>query len=233
MAIENSCVFTTAEHFSFFLYELYISVVHKLGCLQAHKWKGKKDIKANFGCGSHPKDGFLNVDFCRSADLRIDLRQPIPLPSKSCSLIFSEHFLEHLAYPEETGQFIRDCYRILQPGGEIILSVPDTEWPLQDYVRKETAYLDACEQHHWHPGDCSTFMEHINYHFRQRWNQRSGSDFQCHRFAYDFETLEKILMDNGFNEIVRKDTSPFGSEHRNVGSLIVHAFRPSSATSGS
>jgi hypothetical protein len=36
----------------------------------------------------------------------------------------------------------------------------------------------------WHPAWCQTRLEHLNYHFRQ--------DTQ-HRFAYDYETLERVL----------------------------------------
>jgi len=216
----------TAEHFIYFIYEIYISVIHKIGCLRARKFLTHTDLKVNFGCGSFLKKGFLNIDFSSTADLRLDLRQPLPLASKSCKLVFTEHFIEHLKYPEEAEQFINECFRILQPGGEILLTVPDTAWPLQEYGLNKKAYLEAAAQHQWHPEGCITFIEHINYHFRHRWYYQDESNFARHRFAYDFETMKKLLMNAGFNEVNNRDFWPeLDSEHRRAGSLFVKAIK--------
>jgi hypothetical protein len=48
-----------------------------------------------------------------------------------------------------------------------------------------------------------------------------------HRFAYDEETLSKVLGLAGFNEIKRDDFDPeLDSEHRRVGSLFISARKP-------
>ena len=114
----------SAEHFIYFIFEIYVSMIHKIGVLKANKFLTMKDLKVNFGCGSSLKEGFLNIDFSSAADFRLDLRRPLPLATKSCELVFTEHFIEHLNYPEEAEQFIKECFRILKPGGEMLLSVP-------------------------------------------------------------------------------------------------------------
>jgi predicted SAM-dependent methyltransferase len=217
----------TAEHFTYFLYEIYVSCIHRVGCLKARKYKAQKELKINFGSGSVLKEDYLNIDFSAEADLRLDLRRPLPLSTNSCEQIFTEHFIEHLKYPEEAEQFITECHRILQPGGVIVLSVPDTEWPLQDYGLNKRDYLRAAEQEQWHPESCNTFIEHINYHFRQRWSNSDESNFARHRFAYDFETMEKLLTSSGFDTVSRRNYwSELDSEHRRVGSLFVKAEKP-------
>src|SRR5256885_15595045 len=58
-------------------------------------------IKLNLGSGLRPRhvDGWVNVDVNSDADLQLDLREPLPFPDESVSEIYTEHFLEHLSYP--------------------------------------------------------------------------------------------------------------------------------------
>ncbi len=216
-----------AEHVECFFVECRVAAVHGIGRMRSRKYRGRAGLRLNLGCGPKLKDGYLNLDFHPKADLRLDLRRRIPLPDDSCHEIFSEHFLEHLEYPEEVDGHLRDCRRLLAPGGTIKLSVPDTEWPLGEYGNPDGSYLAACAREHWHPEDCTTVLEHLNYHFRQRWTGTSRMDFQCHRFAYDFETIEQALIRGGFTEVRRREFEPgLDGEHRSPGSLLVAATKP-------
>jgi len=216
-----------AEHFIYLIFEIYVSIIHKIGVFRARKFIEDKHLKINFGCGYSLKEGFLNIDFSGAADLRLDLRHHLPLATKSCALVFTEHFIEHLNYPEEAEQFIKECFRILEPGGEMLLSVPDTAWPLQEYGLNKKTYLEAANQHNWHPEGCVTFIEHINYHFRHRWYYQDESNFARHRYAYDFETMKKLLVNAGFNGVsTREFRHELDSRHRKEGSLFVKANKP-------
>lgn len=216
-----------AEHFEHMLHETYVALIHKIGEFKCSRYSGQKGLKVNFGCGANLKRNFLNIDFSPMADLRLDLRRLIPLSDESCSFIFSEHFVEHLTYPEGVERFFSECLRILEPGGAISISVPDTEWPIMEYAQNKKDYLEACKTNSWHPDQCTTFMEHINYHFRQRWSSRSYSDFENHRFAYDFETMSKKLSEQGFTNIQKREYDEhIDSPHRKVGSLFIKANKP-------
>lgn len=218
-----------AEHVESFFVESRVALVHGLGRVRAGRFRGRSGLRLNLGSGARLKDGYLNVDYHPKAELRLDLRRPIPLTDGSCEEIFSEHFLEHLEYPEEASAHLQDCRRLLAPGGVIKLSVPDTEWPLGEYGTADGEYLAACEREGWHPDGCTTWLEHLNYHFRQRWAGTSSTDFQCHRFAYDFETLEKLLVRNGFTDVRRREFEPgLDGAHRSPGSVLVRATRPPS-----
>ena len=159
------------------------------------------------------------MDLYPGGDVTLVLRLGLPFESDCCDLIFSEHFFEHVDYPEPITRLITDCLRVLRPGGELRFSVPDTSWPLVDYAAgAEAPYFTACLVHGWHPSRCRTRLEHINYHFRQ--------DGQ-HRFCYDFETAEKLLQRVGFVGVSRRTFEPsLDARHREVDSLFMSALKP-------
>ena len=202
-----------------FLTERTIAAYHRRGLRQIRRDGLSRPAKLNLGCGPSRKDGFLNVDLFPGGDMTLDIRRGLPFDSDCCDLIFSEHCFEHFDYPEAITQLFRECLRVLSRGGALRFSVPDTEWPLTDYRDGPNApYFKACEKYGWHPADCTTRLEHINYHFRQ------GTE---HRYAYDFETAEKVLETAGFVGIQQSAFDPsLDSEHRKVGSLFVVARKP-------
>lgn len=208
--------------------ESRVALVHHKSAKRCLKDQARKSgLKINLGSGVHTKKGFLNLDYSERADYRLDLRRKIPLGDKSCALIFSEHFVEHLSYPEGVGFLFADCFRILDAGGVIALSVPDTDWPLATYGKTDNEWIEASKKHSWHAAECTTYMEHLNFHFRQRWVGRSYGHFENHRFAWDFETMEKKLREAGFQDIrLRKFDPEMDSDHRKLGSLLVEARKP-------
>jgi predicted SAM-dependent methyltransferase len=216
-----------AQYLEGFWIETRVALVHRAGRRKMRRLYGDaRDLKVNFGCGTAIKPGFLNLDYSPQAAVRLDLRRPIPLPDGSCAVAYSEHFVEHLLYPEGAEQFFAEAFRVLAPGGCFSVSVPDTAWPLREYALGGTEYLAACERHRWHPAEFTTFVEHLNFHFRQRPRGSPLFDFEAHRFAWDFETMEKRLRAAGFSEIRRREFDPgLDSEHRRVGSLFVEAIK--------
>jgi predicted SAM-dependent methyltransferase len=75
-------------------------------------------VKLQFGCGGNRLEGWQNYDS------EIDIAKP-PLPFRDAyaDFIFAEHVLEHVPL-QEAIRFLRDCHRILKPGGTIRLAVP-------------------------------------------------------------------------------------------------------------
>jgi predicted SAM-dependent methyltransferase len=201
-----------------FVTEAKISYYHRNGLALVRRRGLSRPAKLNLGAGDLCKEGFLNVDLFPGGDLTLDLRRGLPFESDSSDLIFSEHFFEHIDYPHAIEHLWRECLRVLKPGGTLSFSVPDTEWPLMDYQKGPDApYFRACEEFHWHP-DCTTRIEHINYHFRQ---------FGQHLFAYDEETARKTLERVGFTEIRKREyDASMDSERRRVGSLFMSARKP-------
>jgi hypothetical protein len=199
--------------------ELVILRLHRKGCRSARKYANAKSLKLNIGCGGNLKRDWVNIDLVSNVDLQLDMRETIPLPDGSAQMIYSEHFFEHLDYPSAAMHFLSESFRILEPQGIFSVGVPDTRWPLRDYVGNgDLGYVEAMEARRWHPDWCRTRMEHVNYHFRQ-----DGE----HRFAWDFETMEQALCDVGFVEIRQRKYLPErDTESRALGTLYVDAVRP-------
>jgi len=80
--------------------------------------------RLNLGCGQFPKKGFINIDINinAKADIICDLSKiPYPFKNNSFELIVAEHVMEHLENPFDV---MKEIWRILIPGGKIIIKVP-------------------------------------------------------------------------------------------------------------
>ena len=199
------------------LFETKLYFVHKKGVIQAHRFRGVNELKLQFGCGPNLKAGWVNIDLHKKADLKLDLRKPLPFAGGSCSLIYSEHFLEHLDYPEPVLSLLKECFRVLKPGGVFNVVVPDIGLVLRTYVQGGTEEYYAA-QRRWNPHTYRFQMEHVNYNFRQ-----DGE----HRFAYDFETLKALLQRGGFVDVRRREfDARLDSKERLVGSLYAVCVKP-------
>ena len=199
------------------LIELRTMRKHRLAVRKARKYRGQTGLKLNLGCGRNGKAGWINIDLTNKADLTLDLREPLPFDDDSCSMVYSEHFLEHLDYPEKVLFLLRECFRVLYAGGRISIGVPDTEWPLNEYSGQwQDGYFSKAKEL-WHPKWCETKVEHVNYHFRQ------GDE---HRFAYDCETLCHVLKKAGFVDTRRRTFElELDSPERELGTLYVSAVK--------
>lgn len=182
--------------------EYRISKMHQEGKRAARAYANDKNLKLHVGCGHTIKPGWVNVDLNRSADVSLDLREPLPFADGSCSMVYSEHFVEHLEYPAETTPFLRESFRVLQTDGIFSLGVPDMEWPIRAYAgdaafagwfKYVAGAYPASQQ-------LTTRAEFVNYSFRQ---------VTEHKFAWDFETMNKALSLVGFTEIKRRSFDPF------------------------
>lgn len=181
--------------------------------------------KLHIGSGFNIINGWLNGDLI-GGNIFLDARKKLPFKSGTFDFIFNDHFLEHLEYRNELSKFLKECIRILKPGGIIGIGVPDTEKILNAYVENDDAYFNLAKVL-WHPSWCKTKIEQINYHFRQ-----DGE----HKFAYDFETLKKVLLENGFIIIERREFNQsrfselnVSSDARKIGTLYIDAMKPNTS----
>lgn len=196
------------------------------------KFKGKTDLKVNVGCGGKPLSGWVNLDLVNTPGIICwDCRRPLPLDSGSVSIIFSEHFFEHLDHPDATSRFLSECLRCLKPGGVLRIIVPDAgkylrlyggAWePLMEIrslSRESGTYRDP-----WLRCYYATQMELVNAVFRQ------GTE---HRYSYDSETLSLVLRNAGFVNVVERSygcsaslEKPLDSYERRKESLYFEATK--------
>lgn len=199
--------------------EIEISLADRKGRRKARAYRQSTGLLLHLGCGKNYKEGWVNVDIGRhKIDVNLDLRRtPLPFPSSSCKMIYSEHVLEHFTYPEPATSILKECYRLLEPGGILNIVVPDGEMVVNAYVLGGSdEYYEAEER--FHPAWCHTKMEHLNYGFRQ------GTE---HHFYYDYETLARALDLAGFKNIQRRSFDPnIDTASRQIGSLYVVGEKP-------
>lgn len=85
----------------------------------------KKTIKIlNLGCGDSPIQDAINIDSHKTkhVDQVVDLIQyPWKWKSNSIDGIYTLHTLEHIKEPIP---FLKECHRILRPGGFLYIQVP-------------------------------------------------------------------------------------------------------------
>jgi len=199
--------------------EAVIQRKHLQSLRGVNKLRIQPPYKIHLGCGPNVKPGWVNIDlFSKEADLHLDLREPLPFPDSSAELIYSEHFLEHLAYPDEVNRLLRESLRVLQSGGVFSVGVPDTAWPMQSYVHASEEYFRFSYEQGFLPNWCNTRMHVINEHFR---------GFGGHKYSYDLETLVGVLQQAGFVQITERSFAPsLDSELRKIGTLYVDAYKP-------
>ncbi len=109
--------------------------------------------KLNFGCGHRYAKGWVNIDFHseRPEVLRVNLLQRFPFADASFDVVYSSHVLEH--FPRATTEgILRECHRVLKPGGIIRTVLPNLEFTCREYV-KILDEIDSSEtarrKHEW------------------------------------------------------------------------------------
>lgn len=94
---------------------------------------------ANLGCGARTHPDWINIDIVPQAPgvIAHDLSRGVPLQDASCDVVYHAHLLEHLRRPDAL-DFMRECLRVLKPGGVLRVATPDLE-------RMARLYLDALQ----------------------------------------------------------------------------------------
>lgn len=158
--------------------------------------------KIQIGGGGHILEDYLNIDIVPPADLIWDVRENIPLKTECSKHIFCEHFLEHIDYPISVKKFINECYRILSPGGQLIIGVPNSELIINNYLKKNYKFYKKMFKSWYSKRNClnhfNTYIDLLNYHFR---DQDDDQKYTPHLWAYDYEKLESLLKEANFLKI--------------------------------
>lgn len=144
-------------------------------------------VRLHLGCGSNVIRGWTNLDLEPGPGVvRHDLTRPLPFASGCAEFIFSEHFIEHIARPQAHA-LLRECHRVLRPGGILRLSTPDLRVLVAEYIKQRTTeWMDVG----WLPlSPCQMFNE--------------GMRLWGHQFVYDLDELAGLLFECGFREVVK------------------------------
>ena len=150
-----------------------------------------KDLFINFGCGPNTLPGWVNLDIARGENIDIvwDLRHGFPFADESCAALFGEHVIEHVP-KDDAEKLLRECYRVLQPGGVLRLSTPDAGRYLRSYAG-DGEFL----RHPAFPEPYETPLDRVNQMMRE---------YGQHLWAYDAESLLLALRKAGFAKAIEQ-----------------------------
>lgn len=143
--------------------------------------------KLNLGCGPKIMTGWDNLDLEPGpGGIVCDLTRGLPYPSNSVDYIFSEHFIEHLTR-DAALDLLRECMRVLKPGGAVRFATPDLATAVNDYrYARQDRWISVgfMEQ---------TPCQHLN----------AGMRSWGHQFLYDWVEFELLFRLAGFTAIQR------------------------------
>jgi len=178
-----------------FAYELHLAQIRLKNKIIPSKkrkinyYKDQNNLRLHWGCGSTRLDKWINVDGWKSpaTDFEYDLRETIPLSDNSVSYIFTEHVLEHVTL-EEGKLVLKEFYRILEKDGIARIVVPDLDLCCKAFLSKDTDWFAKVDDKFETAGMGfnSIFYNH------------------AHRYIYDFESLNQMLLDAGFKTIKKQ-----------------------------
>jgi predicted SAM-dependent methyltransferase len=184
-------------------FELHMARVRVASGSARRRFRGADNLLVNLGAGTMGKAGWINVDAFAFPGINCtyDMRHGLPFADGSVRGIFCEHFFEHIDYDEEAPVLLRECHRVLKPGGVVRLIVPDAGAYLRAYCEEGWESLTRIRP--LKPGRVDFYfgnhydskMEAVNVVFRQ------GTE---HKYAYDAETLLNLLRRCGFARVERQ-----------------------------
>lgn len=156
-------------------------------CFHALWPRNGHPIHLHLGCGTKYLPGFVNIDANprQKLDLWLDVRCGLPFATGSVDSIYSTHMFEHF-YPDELEKLLRECVRVLAPGGGVRLIVPSLRSAIVAYQQNRSDWFEDAFPRHFDSvgGRFSNFV---------------FCDGQ-HRTAFDFSHLDEVLRKAGFRE---------------------------------
>jgi SAM-dependent methyltransferase len=91
----------------------------------------------NVGCGAWYHPDWVNVDLKHSDShvVQHDIVKGLPFHGEQFDAVYHSHVLEHLS-PDEGVALMRECFRVLKPGGILRIVVPDLEQIARLYLQQ-------------------------------------------------------------------------------------------------
>lgn len=125
---------------SLFFWRLIGSVItnkYRLNWLQKHP----ANRILNLGGGGNCLSECLTADISPRADIYADLEKKLPFDDASFDAIFCEEAIEHIELDAAT-KLLKECWRILKPGGFLRITTPDLDW----FMHQAVDSVQACNE---------------------------------------------------------------------------------------
>ena len=151
--------------------------------------KSPNKIMVNLGSGHWKFPGWVNMDLDLDSrpDVCANLAAGLPLRDACVDFMHTEDFIDQLDL-EQAGCFLRECHRILKPGGVIRVLTPDVEQLARLYLHEPETLKALWRNNVGVPLRYGTAAEILNV----------GMRFAGHTFLYDAATFARLASDAGF-----------------------------------
>lgn len=216
-------------------------------------------LRLHLGCGSTVVPGWENIDKSPSVVLarvpalrrtlaaagvltadqanarfppgiiRADVRRGLAYGDGVASFVYSSHMIEHMARSQGL-QLVRECCRVLEPGGMLRLATPDLSAMVESYGQGWSRAGEPA---------ADAFMGGLG-HFVEQPGSRLGGVLRRlftapHQWLYDAESLTRLLEEGGFVDVAERDFRESALPdidllEERLGSLFVEARRPPAST---
>jgi SAM-dependent methyltransferase len=154
--------------------------------------KNVESRNLHLGCGTIHIDGYCNVDISAlsTVDIVDDVKNLKNFPDNYADSIYACHVLEHFAH-DEVIPVLGRWFKVLKPGGELRVSVPDIDRIVKIYVKNWN--------HFQTPGN--TPWIGLLY-------GGQGDPYDFHKTGFNFCWLSKLLKDVGFEDVAEYPHDP-------------------------
>jgi predicted SAM-dependent methyltransferase len=152
-----------------------IWAVSKYGERTGRSWQPPtaSGLALNIGTGGHDLVGWVNLDETKPGDVLARV-PPAPFRDECFDEILMSHVVEHMTLGDGRA-LMKECHRILKPGGAVTVIVPDAKIISLAYLTGQLG------------------NERLNDQYVYSYCQESQ-----HRWFYDRRTLNQLVADVGF-----------------------------------
>jgi len=164
--------------------------------------------KLQLGAGPYCLEGWLNTDLSpiRKRSIYLNATKRFPLENDTFDYVFSEHLIEHMTYLKGM-EMLRECYRVLRPGGTIRIATPDLDM-LIDLGKLKKSDM----QKKYIKWITDTFLPGINT-YKACFVINNAFRNYGHKFLYNGEVLQNVMEQVGFVDIERCSPGKSKDDH--------------------
>lgn len=198
--------------------------------------------RLNLGCGRKYHSAWINIDLEGDGkNVRgHNLLKGIPFKDNEFDVVYHSHLLEHFS-KDDGCTFLKECLRVLKPGGIIRIAVPDLEQIVNQYkVNLENALqnkLDAEYYYDWimlelydqtirnsSGGNMKKYilqstMRNLDYIYQRIGNEAKQirADTSNEQQVNNFKILKYFKIKNWYNFFVKKILTKTDYNHLQIG----------------
>lgn len=142
-------------------------------------------MQLHLGCWHRDIPGFINIDLCDMPHIhhKSNVDDLSMIDTNSVDLIYSSHNFEYFD-KVQAPLVLTEWNRVLESGGILRMAVPDFDKLIEVYHKSN---------------DLSKIIGPL--YGRMEIDTESGKDILYHKTVYTFDSLKKLLENNGFKDI--------------------------------